>query len=217
MLVRQALFQLTSINRRTGNIVIGGEDNNIIEIQGNINVSSENPTTPSGRLTITGTNVYYGGSTDASGSSGGKILAKAKEVLVLDGSIVAKGLKESGGDLMVVSEDVLLSTARTNVDMSGSLNGGSIKLHGDNYNLVTGAFKADGNSNQGGIIDYLGQNVRLGSRYLTKGASQGGKVRIGGEYLGGQDLSRVSLKEYNGFINRFENHNEIINSQKHNC
>ena len=47
----------------------------------------------------------------------------------------------------------------------------------------------------------------------AKGASQGGKVRIGGEYLGGQDLSRVSLKEYNGFINRFENHNEIINSQ----
>ena len=89
--------------------------------------------------------MYYGGSTNASGSSGGKILAKAKEVLILDGSIVAKGLKESGGDLMVVSEDVLLSTARTNVDMSGSLNGGSIKLHGDNYNLVTGAFKADGN------------------------------------------------------------------------
>ena len=158
--------------------------------------------------------MYYGGSTNASGSSGGKILAKAKEVLVLDGSIVAKGLKESGGDLMVVSEDVLLSTARTNVDMSGSLNGGSIKLHGDSYNLVTGAFKADGNSNQGGMIDYAGQNVRLAAADISaKGASQGGKVRIGGEYLGGQELSRVSLKEYNGFINRFENQNEIINSQ----
>ena len=208
------IVSTASINQRTGNVVIGGEDNNIVEIQGNIDVSSKNPTTPSGRLTITGTNVYYGGSTNASGSSGGKILAKAKEVLVLDGSIVAKGLKESGGDLMVVSEDVLLSTARTNVDMSGSLNGGSIKLHGDSYNLVTGAFKADGNSNQGGIIDYAGQNVRLAAADISaKGASQGGKVRIGGEYLGGQELSRVSLKEYNGFINRFENQNEIINSQ----
>ena len=208
------IVSTASINQRTGNVVIGGENNDIVEIQGNIDVSSKNPTTPSGRLTITGTNVYYGGSTNASGSSGGKILAKAKEVLVLDGSIVAKGLKESGGDLMVVSEDVLLSTARTNVDMSGSLNGGSIKLHGDNYNLVTGAFKADGNSNQGGIIDYAGQNVKLAAADISaKGASQGGKVRIGGEYLGGQDLSRVSLKEYNGFINRFENQNEIINSQ----
>ena len=208
------IVSAASINQQTGNVVIGGENNDIVEIQGNIDVSSKNPTTPSGRLTITGTNVYYGGSTNASGSSGGKILAKAKEVLVLDGSIVAKGLKESGGDLMVVSEDVLLSTARTNIDMSGSLNGGSIKLHGDSYNLVTGAFKADGNSNQGGMIDYAGQNVRLAAADISaKGASQGGKVRIGGEYLGGQELSKVSLKEYNGFINRFENQNEIINSQ----
>ena len=64
------------------------------------------------------------------------------------------------------------------------------------------------------MIDYVGQNVRLAAADISaKGASQGGKVRIGGEYLGGQELSRVSLKEYNGFINRFENQNEIINSQ----
>ena len=208
------VISTASIDKRTGNVVIGGEDNNIVEIKGNINVSGKNPTTPSGRLTITGTNVYYGGSTNASGSKGGKILAKAKELMVLDSSIVAKGLKESGGDLMVVSEDVLLSTARTSVDMSGSINGGSIKLNGESHDLVAGTFKADGNSSQGGSIDFAGQNVKLASADISaQGVSQGGKVRIGGEYLGGQKLSTISQKEYDGFINRYENKNEIINAQ----
>ena len=93
-------------------------------------------------LKITGTNVYYGGETHASGSKGGKISAKAKEMLVLDSSIVAKGLKENGGNLMVVSEDVLLSTTQTNVDMSGSVRGGSIKLHADSYGLASMDFQS---------------------------------------------------------------------------
>ena len=111
-------------------------------------------------------------------------------MLVLDSSIVAKGLQENGGNLMVVSEDVLLSTTQANVDMSGSINGGSIKLHADSYNLTAGTFKADGDSGQGGNIDFAGQNVGLASADISaKGSSQGGKVRIGGEYLGGQQLS----------------------------
>ena len=62
---------------------------------------------------------------------------------------------------MVVSEDVLLSTTRTNVDMSGSINGGSIKLHADNHNLAAGTFQADGDLGKGGYIDFIGQNVGL--------------------------------------------------------
>ena len=204
-----------SIDHRTGNVVIGGDDNNFVNIEGTINISGSKPSIPSGALNITGTNVYYGGSTKANGSTGGKISAKAKEMLVLDSSIVAKGLQENGGDLMVISEDVLLSTARTNVDMTGSTNGGSIKLHADSHNLAAGTFKADGKSGKGGNIDFVGQNVRLAAADISaKGSSQGGKVRIGGEYLGGQKLSTVSQKEYDGFINRFDNQNNIINAQK---
>jgi hypothetical protein len=204
-----------SIDHRTGNVVIGGDNNNFVNIEGTINISASKPSTPSGALNITGTNVYYGGSTKANGSTGGKISAKAKEMLVLDSSIVAKGLQENGGDLMVISEDVLLSTSRTNVDMTGSTNGGSIKLHANSHNLAAGTFKADGNSGKGGNIDFVGQNVRLAAADISaKGSSQGGKVRIGGEYLGGQKLSTVSQKEYDGFINRFDNQNNIINAQK---
>ena len=208
------VISTASIDKRTGNVVIGGKDNNLVNIEGDIDISSKNPSSPSGALTITGTNVYFGGSTYASGSNGGKVSAKAKELIVLDSSIVAKGFRDNGGDLMVISEDVLLSTARTNVDMSGSVNGGSIKLHANNHNLAAGTFKADGKSSQGGNIDFAGQNVRLASADISaKGISQGGKVRIGGEYLGGQKLSTVSQKEYRGFINRFDNKNEIINAQ----
>ncbi len=209
------IISTASVDHQTGNVVIGGDDNNFVNIEGNINISSINPSTPSGALTITGTNVYYGGETNASGSNGGKISANAKKMLVLDSSIVAKGLQENGGNLMVVSEDVLLSTTQTNVNMSGSISGGSIKLHADSHNLVAGTFKADGDSGQGGNLDFAGQNVGLSAADISAvGSSQGGKVRIGGEYLGGQQLSTVSEKEYDGFINRFDNQNEVINAQK---
>ena len=205
----------TTVDQTTGNIIIGGDKNNFVSIEGKVDLSSSTPSTPSGNLDITGTNVYYGGTTNASGSIGGKISVRTKEVLVLDSSIIAKGLQENGGDLMIVSEDVLLSTTRTNVDMSGSINGGSIKLHADNHNLAAGTFQSDGDLGKGGYIDFAGQNVRLAAADISaRGSSQGGKVRIGGEYLGGQKLSAVSQKEYDGFINRFDNQNDIINAKK---
>ena len=204
-----------TVDKKTGNVIIGGEDNRFVTLGGKIDVSSSNPTTPSGNLNITGTNIYFGGEANASGSTGGNISAKAKEMLILDSSIVAKGLKDNGGDMLIVSEDVLLSTAQANVDMSGSVNGGHIKLHADNYNLVSGSFRADGDSGQGGNIDYAGKNVSLTKADISaKGSSQGGKVRVGGEYLGGKKLTLTGKKEYNGFVNRFDNKDTIINAQK---
>ena len=192
---KNGVVSATTVDQATGNIIIGGERNNLVSIEGKIDLSASTPSTPSGNLNITGTNVYYGGTTNASGSNGGKISVTTKEMLVLDSSIVARGLQENGGDLMIVSEDVLLSTARTNVDMSGSVNGGSIKLHADSHNLATGTFQADGDLGKGGYIDFAGQNVRLAMADISaRGASQGGKVRIGGEYLGGQKLLTVSPK-----------------------
>ena len=204
-----------TIDKKTGNVIIGGEDNGFVSVEGNIDISSSNnSTTPSGNLNITGTNLYFGGKTHASGSTGGNILAKSKEMLILDSSIVAKGLKDNGGNMLIVSEDVLLSTAQANADISGSVNGGSIKLHANNYGLFNGSFKADGDSGQGGKIDFSGKNIRLTKADISaKGSSQGGKVRVGGEYLGGKKLKLVGKKEYNGFINRFDNENDIINSQ----
>ena len=208
------VISTASIDQRTGNIVIGGDDNNFINVNGDIDISGANMDTPTGTLSITGTNVYYGGKTDASGPNGGQISAKAKEMFVLDSSIVAKGLKENGGNLIVVSEDELLSTARTNVDVSGSKKGGGVKLYANHNNLIAGKFRADGDFGKGGNIDFTGQNVMVAAADISaKGSNQGGKVRIGGEYLGGQKLSTVSQKEYHGFINRFDNQNEINNAQ----
>ena len=77
------IISTASVDQQTGNVVIGGDDNNFVSIKGNIDISSKKTSTPSGTLTITGTDVYYGGETDASGSNGGKISAKAKKCLFL--------------------------------------------------------------------------------------------------------------------------------------
>ena len=83
-----------------------------------------------------------------------------------------------------------------------------------NNNLVAGKFNADGDLSQGGNIDFSGHNVMVAAADISaKGSNQGGKVRIGGEYLGGQKLSTVSQKEYHGFINRFGNQGDINNAQ----
>ena len=80
--------------------------------------------------------------------------------------------------------------------------------------LLQWTFKADGDSGQGGNIDFAGQNIGMASADISaKGSSQGGKVRIGGEYLGWSTVIYCSRKEYNGFINRFDNQNEVINAQ----
>ncbi len=208
------VISTASIDQRTGNVIIGGDDNNFINVKGDIDISGANTDTPTGSLNITGTNVYYGGKTYASGANGGQISATAKEMFVLDSSIVATGSKENGGNFIVISEDELLSTARTNVDVSGLKQGGSLKLHSNNNNLVAGKFVADGNLGKGGNIDFSGNNVMVAAADISaKGSNQGGKVRIGGEYLGGQKLSTVSQKEYQGFINRFGNHGDINNAQ----
>ena len=106
-----------------------------------------------------------------------------------------------------------MSTARTNIDVSGSKKGGSVKLYAKN-NLVAGKFNADGDLSQGGNIDFTGYNVMVAAADISaKGSNQGGKVRIGGEYLGAKSCQQLSQKEYHGFINRFGNQGDINNAQ----
>ena len=52
------ILSTASIDQRTGNIVIGGDDNNFVSVEGNIDISSTNQSTPSGVLNITGTVSY---------------------------------------------------------------------------------------------------------------------------------------------------------------
>ena len=42
------VISTASIDKRTGNVVIGGKDNNLVNIEGDINISGINPSTPSG-------------------------------------------------------------------------------------------------------------------------------------------------------------------------
>ena len=64
-----------------------------------------------------------------------------------------------------------------------------------NNNLVAGKFNADGDLSQGGNIDFSGYNVMVAAADISaKGSNQGGKVRIGGEYLGAKSCQRLVRK-----------------------
>ena len=67
----------------------------------------------------------------------------------------------------------------------------------NNHNLAAGTFQADGELGKGGYIDFAGPEAYAWQQqqiFQPWGASPGGKVRIGGEYLGGQKLSTVSQR-----------------------
>lgn len=51
----------TTVDQTTGNIIIGGDKNNFVNLEGKIDLFSSSPSTPAGNSNITGTNVYFGG------------------------------------------------------------------------------------------------------------------------------------------------------------
>ena len=46
------VISTASIDQRTGNVIIGGDENNFVKIEGDLNISGINPSTPSGSLTL---------------------------------------------------------------------------------------------------------------------------------------------------------------------
>ncbi len=204
----------TTVNQTTGRVLIGGSDSNFVNIGGEINASG-NLDSYSGNVTVKGQNIYQGGKISANGKKGGNVNILSEDVLVLDGTIEAKGINGQGGSLIVMSENSLYSSPNNSLDASGNEKGGTIRSISDNLNLAAGSYKANSSSGKGGKVDITANYVGL---YLANvsvtGKNQGGKARIGGEYLGGKTLSSTTNKEYQGFINRYEEQPKIQNAKQ---
>ena len=101
-----------------------------------------------------------------------------------------------------MSEKAIESTSKTIIDVSGRYKGGQIRALAKKRNKISGNLVA--NSNQiGGNIDITAEKVDLASANIeAKGKNQGGKVRVGGDYLGG-NITNLDNNIKQGFVSRF--------------
>ena len=95
-------------------------------------------------------------------------------------------MENKGGSVIVISENAITSTQRNVVDVSGKLKGGTAQLLAKVKNKVSGEIFADSSSGKGGHVDITAQKTDLEKAKISAtGPQMGGKVRIGGDYLGG--------------------------------
>ena len=135
-----------SVNSKPGKIVIGSPSANSVRVAGNIDVSAPKRfISPSGTVIVQGRRVTHTGNIYANGGSGGKIKVLSTENLKLDGSLFAKGNKDKGGSVIVMSENSIQTSAKTVIDVSGQLKGGTAQLLAKVKNKVSGDIFANSN------------------------------------------------------------------------
>ena len=203
------------INSKPGKIVIGSPSANSVRIAGNIDVSApKRSVSPSGTVIVQGRRVTHAGNIYANGSSGGKIKVLSTENLKLDGSLFAKGNKNKGGSVIVMSENSIQKSAKTVIDVSGQIKGGTAQLLAKVKNKVSGDIFADSKVGKGGNIDITAERIEIEKAKISAtGPQMGGKVRVGGDYLGG-NLTNLDNKIKKGFVSRFGDQPPIDNSKQ---
>ncbi|SVE41362.1 uncharacterized protein METZ01_LOCUS494216, partial [marine metagenome] len=119
-----------------------------------------------------------------------------------------------GGKINITSSSKIVQSHGSLLNVSGQTSGGSIKLSSKGF-ISSGNIKAIGNSLKGGFVDIEASNdIRLLSSNIdASGNTQGGLIRVGGAFQGGNNLIRTSEQEQL-FVNRWGTTPKIINAQK---
>lgn len=213
------VIEANRVDQKGGVIVLSGGEGVVITT-GELNTSSRNTNDTGGQISVNGGFVALGGEIKANGSQGGQIQINARGNLSLAENVSAHGLTGAGGGVSYQSGGQTLETGTSHTDVSGATDGGSISMNAKGGLLSSGQYKAHGETGQGGRIDLTGENVRLLAAQLdASGATQGGLVRIGGEFQGGKtnvplspgdgqkEITSNSLTEaqLNGFLTRWGN------------
>ena len=107
-----------------------------------------------------------------------------------------------------MSENSIQTSAKTVIDVSGQLKGGTAQLLAKVKNKVSGDIFADSRAGKGGNIDITAEKTEIEKAEISAtGPQMGGKVRIGGDYLGG-NLTNLDNKIKKGFVSAL-----VINPQ----
>ncbi|MES0885320.1 beta strand repeat-containing protein [Roseibium sp. SCP14] len=128
-------------------------------------------------------------------TNGGNIYALAGND---GGAINATGFSKSGGRVFLGAgggKVTVAKTIRSKRKNGATTNGGEIFINADLVE-ISGLLDASGVSGAGGNIDIGGDsNIELTNALLNaSGALSGGQVRVGGELMGGRDLSEDEVQ-----------------------
>uniref|UniRef100_UPI0013E98436 YDG domain-containing protein n=1 Tax=Rubrivivax sp. JA1026 TaxID=2710888 RepID=UPI0013E98436 len=140
-----------------------------------------------GQVTLSGGNVDLGGSVAA--RDGGRLLVQA-DYVGQSGTLDVSSAKGAGGAVQIQA-DTVIQTAQARVTADGATRGGSIAVTGstgaeaDSSVYSSATFSARGGNGAGGDIAVTAASVQLRAATLDASGAQGGRVRVGGGFQGG--------------------------------
>jgi len=196
----------TTASQKDGVITLGRSGS--VVVAGNLS-AKEN-----GNINISGDFVSLGGSLDVSGASAGSINIKSEGEAAISAKLNASSTNNEGGKINITSSSRIVQSHGSLLNVSGQTSGGSIKLSSKEF-ISSGDIEAKGHSLKGGFVDIEASNdIRLLSSNIdASGSVQGGLIRVGGSFQGGNNLTRTSEQEQL-FLNRWGTIPYIINAKK---
>jgi len=208
-----------SVAAQDGAIILDGGDSGGVRVAGTLDVSASEAGTDGGNVTISGERIVtsgaiiasaesaqggkvsikgnqgvsLGGPIDAGGATGGQITVEADRLSLAE-PILATGSVGEGGTIRMTSDSSALESSTAVVDASGETDGGQITRLAGQQIMTSATYRADGHQGQGGQIDLTAKEMMLLSgQFNASGATGGGRIRLGGEFQGGKDLSADEL------------------------
>jgi filamentous hemagglutinin family protein len=149
-----------------------------------------------GTIDISGARfVSFGGLLSVDGASGGVIGASSIDGdFSLGGKATARGRAGAGGTIDVAVAGESWEFGGSLLDVSGATDGGSIRSVIGEKLVSSAAYRARGEAGQGGRIDASATSMfLLSSTFDASGDTNGGRVRLGGEFQGGKTFAGDEL------------------------
>ncbi|MEW7009117.1 YDG domain-containing protein, partial [Lentilitoribacter sp. EG35] len=196
---RGGAINATGVTKKGGRIFIGAGPSGRVVTSKKITakrkvVRNTQAKMDGGDISVSAGFISIGDSLLANGAVGGSISIAAAKTLSAAEIIDARGLEGQGGKISIDATGDLLSYSSTLLDVSGATDGGSIRQITGKTLTTSGSYKAVGQTGVGGQIDIGGGASRILSASLdASGATKGGRIRLGGEYQGGKNLTTDEL------------------------
>ena len=216
----EGVIEAKTVTRKNGRIFLGGGDQGNVNVAGTLDTSGEKPGDQGGEITVAGASVTVdkgsiqakgndakggevtiigtdfvsaGGKMDVSGKTGGNINVTTGG-LSIEAPILAQGSSGQGGNINITTLFKSWENIDALLDVSGA-SGGMIKHFAEQQIITSGKYLALGTDGKGGSIDVTASDLALLSATIdASGSMGGGRIRLGGEYQGGKNLTTDEIQ-----------------------